>query len=121
VAAIPILLVDDDLDLAEALGEALVLEGFELHTTSAIDEAITLVREILPCLILVDYQLPGVDTHELIGRLRHECAAPIVLCTGMGEAAALAEASGADDVLAKPFRIEQLVSLARSAQPAATP
>ena len=121
MASTPILLVDDDLDLAEALSDALNLEGFELHTTATPEQAIALSAELAPRLVLVDFQLPGVDPAELIAELREACSAPIILCTGMGDAVALAAETGADGALAKPFRIEQLLSLARTDQPAATP
>jgi len=117
-----ILLVDDDADLGEALTEALLLEGCEVRRTDTLAEAVSLASRLSPRLILVDYQLPGVDVSELIARLRQAVSAPIVLCTGMEDASELSAAMGADGVLAKPFSIEDLLRLVRpSRHPAATP
>ena len=117
-----ILLVDDDADLGEALKEALLLEGIDVHWTDAIEEAEALAAVISPILILVDYHLPGVDVRDLMARLRWASGAPIVLCTGMDGAEALGEETGADGVLAKPFSIDVLLGLVRTRRhPAATP
>jgi DNA-binding response OmpR family regulator len=114
--------VDDDSDLAEALGEALLLEGIALHSADAADQAVALASTVGPLLILVDYQLPGVDVGELVSRLRAVSTAPILLCTGMDDASVLSREAGADGFLTKPFSIEELLRLAKpGGHPAATP
>ena len=117
-----LLLVDDDADLGEALKEALLLEGIDVHVTDATAEAVSLAELLAPRLILVDFQLPGVDVVELVARLRQAAPAPIFLCTGMTDAGALSAEMGADGVLAKPFSIEELLGLLRAGDhPTAAP
>jgi DNA-binding response OmpR family regulator len=114
-------LVDDDPDLGDALREALLLEGFDLHVTDSAEEASSLVARLAPEVVLIDYQVPGVDPRGLVTTLRRLTSAPMVLCTGMGRAFELRDEVGADAVLCKPFRVEDVVALANGdGQPAAT-
>ena len=114
------MLVDDDVDLAEILTEALQLEGIELHIAETEPEALALVKRVEPKIVLVDYQIPGIEPRHLIRELRKACPCRVVLCTGMGNAGSLALAMGADGVLVKPFHIEELLALAKG-QPVAAP
>ena len=114
-----VLIVDDDRDIVEAVTMALALEGHEAFATDDPDEAVTLVRRHGPGLALVDYLMPGVDVPVLIARLRR--AAPlmrVVLCTASPRAG-IVEDVGADQLLAKPFHIDELAALL--GQPAVAP
>lgn len=103
-----VLVVDDtpsNVDLVRFLLES---EGYVVRTASNADEAMAVLDEALPDLILMDIQLPGVDGLELTRRLKasqRTRAVPIVALSanamdGDAEAALL---SGCDGYLSKPI------------------
>ena len=110
-----VLLVEDNLDSAEAMRLLLRQLGHEVH---AVNDGALVERaagEFLPDVILLDIGLPSVDGYELARRLRRRPdtrAARIIAVTGYGQPAdrALALESGFDDHLVKPVDPEQLAS-----------
>lgn len=116
-----VLIVDDDPDLGDALAMALDDAGHQGLAACTADDALALASSEVPDLVLVDYNMPGVDTAALIRGLRG--AAPAVrvhLCTGDDLAGDEVRRLGADDLLRKPFTIDAiLVRLPeQSAEPA---
>jgi class 3 adenylate cyclase/FixJ family two-component response regulator len=113
-----ILAVDDtpqNLRLLEAL---LSTEGYEVLTAKSGDEALRLVAERHPDLLLVDILMPGMDGYELCRRIRASEATrilPIVLMTAsMDQDKARALESGADDFVQKPVLQHELSVRVRS-------
>jgi DNA-binding response OmpR family regulator len=114
-----VLVVDDDPDIRLLLRSTLRREGFNVEVAATGEEGLDRAHEHQPDCVLLDVVMPGIDGHETCRRLRddprtRDCA--IIMLTGKsvsGNAEMLA--SGADTWLAKPFDVEVLRALVRSA------
>ena len=110
-----ILVVDDNVDIAELLSEALQLHGFE--TSAAYDAlaALDVWRRFAPQAAVLDLGLPGLDGYELARRLRekHGQAPILIAATGYGQPQdrVRSVAAGFDSHLIKPVRVPELVRL----------
>lgn len=110
----PVLVVDDDPDLREAL--RLILEAYGLTARVASDprQALTwLSEEALPAVVLLDMRMPGMSGEEFLRALRSDAArgrVPVVVLSGDATARASAEAAGADEFLAKPVEVQELLA-----------
>ncbi len=112
-----ILLVDDEPAITRNLAPFLERVGFEVSTAAAGEEALSLVCNNLPDLIILDVLMPGLDGREVLRRLRQaENWTPVILLTQVGEATerAMALEEGADDYLNKPFDPYELVARIRA-------
>ena len=103
-----ILVVDDDLDLAEMLGIVLTSSGFDVDLVNRGDEALEAFRNNPPDLVLLDVMLPGIDGIEVCTLIRKESVVPIVMLSAKGETLDIVRGleAGADDYMQKPFRDE---------------
>ncbi|CAN2215953.1 OmpR Response regulators consisting of a CheY-like receiver domain and a winged-helix DNA-binding domain [Candidatus Nanopelagicaceae bacterium] len=103
-----ILVVDDDLDLAEMLGIVLTSSGFDVDLVNRGDEALEAFRNNPPDLVLLDVMLPGLDGIEVCTLIRKESVVPIVMLSAKGETLDIVRGleAGADDYMQKPFRDE---------------
>lgn len=107
-----LLLVDDDRTLAGMLGEYLYLQGFAVEAVTSGEDALAVVANREPDLVVLDLGLPGIDGFETLARLRKDHAVPVIMLTARGEdqdriAGLLA---GADDYLPKPFNPAELAA-----------
>jgi DNA-binding response OmpR family regulator len=112
-----ILLVDDESAITENLAPFLERSGFEVHVASDGEQALELLPEINPDMLVLDVLMPKVDGREVLRRLRSEGNwVPILLLTQVGEAGerAMALEEGADDYLNKPFDPHELVARIRA-------
>ena len=110
MAAEDIVLVDDDRVIQKMVGGFLERTGYKVRKASDGIEALELVRERVPDLIITDVRMPELNGIELTSRLRgHHLTAgvPILMFSDMGEAhdALAGYAVGADDYLPKPFEL----------------
>ncbi|MFC0410299.1 response regulator transcription factor [Roseomonas elaeocarpi] len=116
----PILIVDDDSSLRATLSEQLSLEGeFTAHEAGTADEAskALLAPGARFDAVLLDIGLPDGDGRDLCARLRREgVRVPIVMLTGAdGESDVVRGLdAGANDYIAKPFRINELLARLRA-------
>jgi len=109
----PILIVDDNaanLKLARVLLRA---EGYEVRTATDAEEALAILREFAPALVLMDIQLPGMDGLELTRRLKADPATAgltIIALTAyaMKGDEERARAAGCDGYVAKPIDTRRL-------------
>ncbi len=110
------LVVDDDLALAEMLGIVLRGEGFEPSFVADGDAALAAFRRDRPDVVLLDLMLPGINGIEVCRRLRAESGVPIVMLTAKGDTGdiVLGLESGADDYIVKPFKAKELVARVRA-------
>jgi diguanylate cyclase (GGDEF)-like protein len=109
-----ILVVDDDVDIAAFVGQELELEGFEVALAHSGEDALTMVRQYQPDLVILDQLMPGLDGVEVIRRLRAQVvtsALPIIVLTARSQTVdkVVALTAGADDYLVKPFDTMELV------------
>jgi CheY-like chemotaxis protein len=115
-----LLLVEDDLDLREALGEILAGEGYDVVSTGDGLEALRRLQGGLePSLILLDLILPGMNGWELLERARGDrtlAGIPVVLMTASTEDAVPFPRAAA--CLIKPFDVDELIHLVGELCPA---
>lgn len=111
-----ILLVEDDQMLATALSTALVQEGYSVQTTSAGATVATAVYEFEPELIVLDLGLPDMDGIDVLQQVRKaQQSLPILILTARDTVYDKVDAldKGADDYLAKPFNMQELLARIR--------
>jgi CheY-like chemotaxis protein len=111
-----ILVVDDNVDSAEAISKLLQSKGHEVRCTFDGASAITVTEQFGPQLILLDISLPDIDGYEVLRRLREQRSAsnPVVVAvTGFGqpEDRRRAQEAGFDHHLVKPFGPDVLMAL----------
>jgi len=105
-----ILLVDDDRVIQKMVGGFLARRGYSVRTASDGIEALRLVHDRAPDLVITDVRMPELNGIELAARMRghHRTAGvPILMFSDMGEAPDVLAgyAAGADDYLPKPFEL----------------
>jgi len=110
-----VLVVEDEVPLAETLCYNLEAEGFEPIQAETGEEAELLVAEETPDLIILDWMLPQVSGIELCRRLRSRPetrAIPILMLTARGEESDRIRglSTGADDYVVKPFSLAELMA-----------
>ena len=111
-----ILLIDDDVELGQAMREYFARRQLDLEAVQ--DPGRGLVRAMDGChaLILLDVMMPGLDGLELLRRLRQASQVPVIMLTAktrqMDRVAGLD--AGADDYLPKPFGPEELLARIRA-------
>ena len=114
VMRIKVLLVEDDHALREALVDTLMLAGHGFHAVASAEEALLAVAEQSFSLVISDVNMPGMDGHQLLSRLRAtQPQLPVLLMTAHGavERAVDAMRQGAADYLVKPFEPKALLDL----------
>ncbi len=108
-----IILVDDDETIIETLAYNLKRHGFELAIFNNAMDLFAKLESLNPSLMICDWVLPDLHGPEIIKILREKnCQFPILMLTGQTGPARVAQglASGADDYLAKPFSIIELMA-----------
>ncbi|MNE01459.1 Transcriptional regulatory protein ZraR [compost metagenome] len=108
------LLVEDDRALRQALGDTLELGGFAYRAVGSAEEALEAVAEEAFSLVVSDVNMPGMDGHQLLARLRaNQPQLPVLLMTAHAavERAVEAMRQGAVDYLVKPFEPRALLEL----------
>lgn len=108
-----ILIVEDELDIAENISALLAAKGHRTSIVSDGADALQRARKELPELILLDVMLPRLSGYDVCKLLRAEpktAKIKIVMVTGLGRGGDVetAFAAGADDYLIKPFDSERL-------------
>lgn len=111
-----VLIIEDDETLRFTLAHNLKREGYTVLTAARGDDGLVMAREEQPDLILLDLMLPGVDGIQVCRLLRRDSRVPIIMVTALGgerdRVAGLD--TGADDYLAKPFGIRELLARVRA-------
>ncbi|HEY3309217.1 MAG TPA: response regulator [Desulfuromonadaceae bacterium] len=111
-----ILVVDDDWDSRRMLALCLAMEGFKATCAASGDEALILLKSSPFCLMLTDYNMPGMDGLRLSEEaLKAHPGLVIVMMTGasLKQLYLRAARSGISAVLAKPLNIKELFSIIR--------
>lgn len=108
-----VLLAEDDDAIREVIELALTSVGHEVHVATNGADALRLVRDVSPDLILLDLKMPEVDGREFARRYRDSRVgmAPLAVLTAAQDAAAEAGSIGADGYLEKPFDVDALLAL----------
>ncbi|OGS01125.1 MAG: hypothetical protein A3G41_00060 [Elusimicrobia bacterium RIFCSPLOWO2_12_FULL_59_9] len=117
-----ILVVEDNLDIAENLEARLTVQGYEVLMAPDGKEGVEKPRAELPDLVILDVMMPKIDGYQACRIIKHDEKTrhiPVLMLTSlqlMGDAEKAFEA-GADDFLSKPFTNDQLLRKIRKHVP----
>ncbi len=108
-----IVLVEDDVRLANSIAEYLDANGFETTIVSRGDQAVRAIYTHQPSLVILDLMLPGLDGLSICKQLRPRYTGPVLMLTARGDSVdeIIGLEVGADDYIAKP--VEPRLLLAR--------
>ena len=111
-----VLLVDDDPNILEVAGFAVAKAGYRVVTATDGKQALQLIRDEAPCLVVLDIVMPELDGIEVCRELRRESAVPVIFLTSMDDEIdrVVGLELGADDYLTKPFSPRELVARIRA-------
>lgn len=115
---VKVLIVDDELNFVEQLGERLEKSNFEVITASNGVEGLNKARKDKPEVILLDVAMPVMDGHEMLEALRKQPGgdySSVIMLTGRSQIYDFARAStcGIDDYIVKPFEHKVLLQKIR--------
>ena len=106
-----VLVVEDDRDIVDLVLDVLEDAGFDVGSSVG-PETLQAVRKRRPDVVLLDYQMPGMDGVSIAQQLRHNAETqtiPIIAMTAAGRAAVVCREMEANGCLGKPFDIDHLV------------
>ncbi len=111
-----ILIVDDDVNIAELISLYLTKECFDTLIVNDGEAAIHEFASYQPNLVLLDLMLPGIDGYEVCREIRKTSKVPIIMLSAKGEIfdKVLGLELGADDYVIKPFDSKELVARVRA-------
>lgn len=112
VAKQKILIVDDDVNIAELISLYLTKECYDTRMVNDGEEALAVYEHYQPNLILLDLMLPGIDGYQVCREIRTKSNVPIIMLSAKGEIfdKVLGLELGADDYIMKPFDSKELVA-----------
>jgi DNA-binding response OmpR family regulator len=107
-----ILVIDNDQDMLMLLSRTLELEGYDTVVITDYDEAVSLLEEFNPDLIILDTYQPDITYLNMLDTMRIRSDVPIVVITADNEPETLRTvfAHGADDFVRKPFGIKPFIA-----------
>jgi two-component system KDP operon response regulator KdpE len=111
-----VLLIEDDRLLRRTVRASLISWNFEVMEAESGEEALTMLSDGAPALVILDLTLPGIDGIETLRHLRSFTAVPVLVLTvrdSLTDKVTALEA-GADDYMVKPFEPEELLARARA-------
>ena len=114
-----VLIVEDEMPLQQLLAYNLQAAGFDVLQAFDGEEAVLLLEENAPDLVLLDWMLPQLSGIELCRRIRKRPATanlPVIMLTARGEEADRLRGleTGADDFITKPFSTAELIARVRA-------
>jgi len=115
-SAMRVLVVDDDRPSLKMTAFLLREEGYTVLTAENGLDALRMIDEKLPDLLILDIMMPGMDGWEVTKRLRRTTNLPILILSAKGETSDRVHGLdlGADDYLAKPFEPSELLARVRA-------
>ena len=114
-----ILIVEDEPAQREVLAYNLAAEGFALSQAETGDEALLLIDELEPDVVILDWMLPGVSGIEICRQMKtnpRTRAIPVIMLTARSEEADRVRGleTGADDYVLKPYSVKELIARVRT-------
>ncbi len=112
-----ILVVEDEIEIVRALQRGLAAHGFEVWLADSGEKALVTIQEHMPDLMLLDLGLPGMSGLEVCKRVREQSDLPIIVISVRNKERDKVHALdlGADDYVAKPFGIHEVLARIRVA------
>lgn len=105
-----VLVIEDNVDVREALLIALSVEGYDAIGTATRDEALEALNNLRPALILMDHHMPGLSADQFVEYIRNKYErVPVVLMTAGQGALSTAIQLGLKYALEKPFEYRTLL------------
>lgn len=114
-----IVAVDDNADALFALQTLLERHGYQVSTASSGEEALRLVEEVRPDLVLLDVNMPGMSGYEATAAMKADEELrfiPVALLTANAELEEIVQGleRGADNYIIKPYKADELIARVRS-------
>jgi two-component system KDP operon response regulator KdpE len=111
-----ILVVDDEVQILRAVRTNLEARGFLVTTAQSGDEALRFIRDTVPDLVILDLELPGKSGLEVLRNLRTWTQVPVIIVSSRSgdPEKMVALDDGANDFLAKPFAMGDLIMRVRA-------
>jgi DNA-binding response OmpR family regulator len=108
--------VDDEVDLAEAVAARLRSDGHLVDLAHDGPGAVALITSTWPDLVILDLMLPGFDGLEVCRRIQRDRSIPVIMLTARGSETdrVVGLELGADDYLGKPFGMRELAARVRA-------
>lgn len=112
-----ILVVDDEPQITRVLMTTLTSHGYAIRLAADGDEALQVMKDWSPDLLITDLSMPNMDGLQLCRSVRTRSTVPIIVLSVRGEEQTKVEAldAGADDYVTKPFGIIELMARIRAA------
>ena len=115
-----ILIIEDDLDVAEMLNAYFRVQGYDVFTVNWGEDGVRSCQTVHPDLVILDIRLPDIDGYEVARRLRGDrrtADIPIIFLTEKRDRSARLQGLelGADDYITKPFDVQELRLRVRNA------
>ncbi len=115
-----ILIIEDDLDVAEMLNAYFRVQGYEVFTVNWGEDGVRSCQTVHPDLVILDIRLPDIDGYEVARRLRGDrrtADVPIIFLTEKRDRSDRLQGLelGADDYITKPFDVQELRLRVRNA------
>ena len=118
-----IMVVDDEKNICELMRLYLEKEGFAVTVAYNGSDAISLIRQSRPDLVLLDIMMPVIDGWEVCRQVREFSTVPIIMLTAKGETfdKVMGLDLGADDYIVKPFDTKEVVARVKAVLRRAAP
>ncbi len=102
------LIVEDDPDARKVLSLILKLDGYQIHSAPGGQEALNVLADLVPDVILLDVMMPGMDGYQVCQWVRSNPAVrhvPVIMLSGKADPESVARGMevGADEYLSKPI------------------
>ncbi len=112
-----ILVVDDEIEIIRVLRRSLTAQGYQVSTTNNGEEVLEILTRYRPDLLLLDLGLPGMNGLEVCRQIREVSQVPIIVLSVRNSEHDKVQALelGADDYIAKPFGIQEVLARVRVA------
>ena len=114
-----VLLIEDEPNIIEAISFILSRDGWSVKTHSNGADAVEIVRERQPDIVILDVMLPGKSGYDILRELREDpenAALPVLMLTARGQSKdrEIAERAGCDAFMTKPFSNADVLETVRS-------
>jgi DNA-binding NtrC family response regulator len=109
---IKVLLVDDEVEFASALAERLRLRDFDTQAVSNAEDAVAVIQNDPPDIVLLDYRMPGTDGIEILKIIKEmNPAIEVIMLTGLQDTLSMEEGMkrGIFEYMVKPVDIGELI------------
>lgn len=117
-----VLVADDDRNVLFLISELLARSDYDVSQAINGDQALTMARELLPDIMVLDVMMPGLDGIEVCREIKNDPATAgikVIMVTAktQGKDREAGLAAGADEYVTKPFKLNDLLEKIRNLSP----